>query len=97
MNVIEEERGAWFLLEKRDEYYLDVNSGRSFVGYSICFRLSTEEVSEYQLEGADYISTLARLVNDNQDQYFDRQQNLSREAQDSAHRAILAWNASKQT
>lgn len=93
MDVVDTEKSAWFLLKDGDDYYLDVNSGQSFVGYAICFQLNDQEIADYHRQGKASVSQLAVTVNDIQTPYLTRGKALAGGVRQAIHEAILDWNA----
>jgi hypothetical protein len=63
MEVIGHCKAFWYLLMDNNKYFLDVNSGSSFVGYSIAFELFDDEVRNYLEVGEEFITELAYKVN----------------------------------
>ena len=97
MKVIGHENASWFLFEDMGDYYLDVNSGYSFVGYSICFKLNQDEISDYNIRKEKFVSDLAQRVNYSQKTYLERQNQLSSEIQEKMASAIQMWKASNRS
>ena len=67
MKVVDHEPSAWFLLQDDDDYYLDVNCGRSAVGFSVTIQLTEVERKLYASGGRAYIDNLASQVSDKSD------------------------------
>ncbi|MDQ0141343.1 hypothetical protein [Cupriavidus necator] len=62
MRVVDHEPQLWFLFEIDDALYLDANCSHSFVGYNFMIRLSADELSEYRIQGRDYLTWLANEI-----------------------------------
>jgi hypothetical protein len=91
MEVIEHEKGAWFLLNDEDHYFLDVNCNHSFFGFNMLIKLNDLELKQYRSNGIEYIESLARDV-----QYYATTKYSKRhilgETGASAHKAIMKFN-----
>jgi len=89
MNVIGHQKAFWFLLQDGEDYYLDVNSGNSYVGYSIAFQLNEVEVGSYLSRKEAYITELATNVNHTQKRYQDRE--VTKEVTEKMHSVIMSY------
>lgn len=77
MQVLDHQRASWFLFEEAGVLLLDVNCSHSAAGYSVLIPLSGEEEAEYALKGRDYLSQLARDVQDRGPYSHLQQRNVS--------------------
>lgn len=93
MKVIGHRKAFWYLLKSDTQYFLDVNSGNSFVGYSIGFELFADEVRNYLEGGEEFITELAYKVNNEQKSYLKR--SLDKSTSEKLHSSILSWNKSE--
>ena len=88
MKVIHHLKGVYYLLEDEDELFLDVNSGRGAVGFSLRIKLNEEQHSTYFEKGNSYLEELSEEVHQNQVAYWGC---LDQSLQKAMHQAIMQW------
>ena len=93
MVVVDHQPHEWFLLQDEGGFVLDVNCGRSAVGFSVVLRLTEEEAALMDTRGRQAVAGLARSVQQSATAYADRSGGPSLER--AAHAAIMRWMASQ--
>lgn len=91
MKVVSQRDSFWFLLKDGERFFLDVNSGSSFVGYSITIELEATELENFDEEGDRFIDQLADQINDQQGPFLEREKDLEEATLTQIHEAIMAW------
>ncbi len=99
LRVVDWSRGAWFLMQKHDELYLDARVSAGFVDTSVLIRLSDAERAAREREGHGYVDGLAARINDagpsrDRSPWFERDLSRGQENRainDEARAAIGAW------
>jgi hypothetical protein len=94
MNVVDHSPHAWFLLQRGDDYFLDVNCNHSAAGYSILIRLAEDEVSHYSSGGHSYVDRLAQAVQDGGPGSPIQSRDVTTEYLAETSQAIKAWRVS---
>lgn len=89
MNVVFYSFNFRYLLKNEDQYILDVNSGRGFVGFTISISLSKDQKAAYFEHGNSYIEELAEHVHQHQDMYLECQ--IDQDSKKKIHSTILKW------
>ncbi|MGW8484401.1 hypothetical protein ACWGJP_14810 [Microbacterium sp. NPDC055903] len=65
LHYVDHEPGAWFLVRRRDELFLDARYiVSSMVDDSALVRLDASEIEAYRADGRSYVSGLARSIHD---------------------------------
>ena len=91
MKVIEHKPLEWFLLQQGDDYYIDVNCSRSFVGFSVSVQLNSSEKMHYKNQGFSFIDSLGEAIA--QKSEINHPRNIdNKELLDTIHEAIMEWN-----
>ncbi|GJG87788.1 hypothetical protein tb265_29690 [Gemmatimonadetes bacterium T265] len=100
MEVVDHEPAAWFLLRESDALFLDANCNHGAFGYTFLIRLTADEAREYGRAGREYLSRLARAIQDtapileaSRSPYKGR--DLSRSHGERVTAAVLAWRAGR--
>jgi hypothetical protein len=96
MRVIDHEPQWWFLLEKKGEFFIDVNCSHSFIGYDVTVKLNSEETTRYKDKGRDFLSWLAEDIHNSvpvlkisHSPYKDR--DISKQYSDEITAAVADW------
>lgn len=90
MKVISYSKAFWYLLEDKDGLYININSGRGAVGYSIEFQMNPEECEQYLAQGDVYVNKFAMHVNNKQKPFLERKP--SSDVSNVIHNSIMKWN-----
>ncbi|MEG0984226.1 hypothetical protein [Algoriella sp.] len=62
MKVIHHEPLFWFFIKDKNSFFIDVNCSHSFFGFTVLIELDEIEVSQYRIQGKQYLNDLANNI-----------------------------------
>ncbi|MBC8065373.1 MAG: GNAT family N-acetyltransferase [Chlorobia bacterium] len=96
MRVVDHAPHAWFLFQKNDELFLDVNCNHSSAGYSILIRLNEEEAAQHAREGRPHLDRLAQAVQDSGPGSDLQRRDVGNAHRNETHHAVLKWRGEEE-
>ncbi|ENU80302.1 hypothetical protein F975_02058 [Acinetobacter sp. ANC 3789] len=98
MKVLDFSEGKWYLLEKNEEFYFNVQYDLNYYNYSWNMKLNLKEISNYRLSGRTSLDQLCQEIYSSQPFYEDsifyfRKINVKLSSEDE--RAIIRFNNKK--
>lgn len=98
MKVLDFSEGEWYLLEKNEEFYFNVQYNLNYYNYSWNMKLNLKEVFNYRLNGRASLDQLCQEIYSSQPFYEDsifyfRKLNVKLSTEDE--RAIIKFNNKK--
>ena len=100
MKVIDNEKGAWYLFQDGDHFYLDGNYSHRAIEYDNMIELSQEEKFSFRSNGRGYINQLyqeiqesAPILKISDSPYKERR--IVGEVRERTTKAVKEWNDAK--